>query len=182
MFKDEILYWYNIRTLQMRRVTAMHLIYRILIIGIIFSSLGFTGAVQLNQYIEKIPIIIRMDNDEFSEKNLRDEIKRLNLKFEDVVVAQYKVETGNGTSKIFKENHNLFGMKVSKLRPTTASGENYNHAYYKNWKESVLDYAFWQLQNSRGISTEDEYYKLLEGMYAESPNYIERLKTCAVTN
>lgn len=176
MFRKEILCWYNTETLQIKRFTIKNLVYTLCVIGFVFIGLGFTGAVQFNSLIEKIPVIIRMNEDEFSEDNLRSEIKRLNLKFEDIILAQYRVETGNGSSKIFKENHNLFGMKISKLRPTTAIGENYNHAFYKNWKESVLDYAFWQQQNARGIDSEEEYYKLLEGMYAEDDAYVLRLK------
>ena len=40
------------------------------------------------------------------------------------ITAQAAHETGNFTSKIFKENNNLFGMKKPAVRKTYAIGEN----------------------------------------------------------
>jgi len=45
-----------------------------------------------------------------------------------LITAQAGFETGNFTSVIFKENNNLFGMKLPKVRKTTAIGENRGHA------------------------------------------------------
>lgn len=146
------------------------------LIAFMCASLGFTSAVKFNTFIEKIPVIIRLHEEECNEINLRALIKKMNLRFEDVIVAQYKLESTSGTSQVFKENHNLFGMKVAKLRPTTALGENLNHAYYKNWQDCVVDYAFWQIQNAKNIDNESEYLQLLDGMYAEGDNYSKKLK------
>ena len=57
-----------------------------------------------------------------------------------LIVAQAGFETGNFTSVIFKENNNLFGMKLAKVRKTTAIGENRGHAVYRNLEECVKDY------------------------------------------
>lgn len=57
-----------------------------------------------------------------------------------MIFAQAAHETGNFTSDIFKENNNLFGMKMPRVRKTTAIGENRGHAVYKSVEDSVKDY------------------------------------------
>jgi len=60
-----------------------------------------------------------------------------------LLTAQAAHETGNFTSKIFKENNNLFGMKLPKKRKTTATGERYGHAVFKNIADSIQDYKIY---------------------------------------
>jgi uncharacterized FlgJ-related protein len=113
---------------------------------------------------------------EFSPKKLREYILELNIKFPHIVYAQARLETGNFKSQIFKTNHNLFGMKVATLRPTTNKGEENGHAYYEGWRESVVDYAFYQAQYLSDIKTEAEYLEYLKANYAEAPNYMAQLQ------
>jgi uncharacterized FlgJ-related protein len=113
---------------------------------------------------------------EFSPKKLREYILELNIKFPHIVYAQARLETGNFKSQIFKTNHNLFGMKVATLRPTTNKGEENGHAYYEGWRESVVDYAFYQAQYLSDIKTEAEYLEYLKANYAEDPNYMTQLQ------
>ena len=170
------LYKYNPKLLIYEPIRLKAYIWSLSGLCLIFSCFGFTGAIKFNDFLEKVPIIIRSNEQQFNEENLRKEIKRLNLRFGDIIVAQYKLETGSGTSEVFKENNNLFGMKQAKLRPSTALGENLNHAYYNNWKESVQDYAFWQVYMAKDIRNEDEYYQLLDEIYSESRDYSKKLK------
>ena len=120
--------------------------------------------------------VIIKENDKFSKEKLKEYILELNIKFPHIVYAQAILESGNFKSNIFLENNNLFGMKVSKLRPTTNKGEDKNHAFYNNWKESVQDYAFYQAAYLNKIKTEDEYFQYLKINYAENPFYVEILK------
>jgi hypothetical protein len=62
------------------------------------------------------------------------------LEMAKLIVAQAGFETGNFTSVIFKENNNLFGMKLPRIRKTTAIGENRGHAVYKSWEDCIKDY------------------------------------------
>jgi hypothetical protein len=117
-----------------------------------------------------------MDQD-FSRDKLIEEIKRLNIKFPHIVMAQSIIETGHWTSEIFMHNHNLFGMKEARIRVNTAEGTNLNHAYYRDWKESLYDYAFYQCRYLGKIKTEEEYFQYLSGSYAESPKYVSALKS-----
>jgi uncharacterized FlgJ-related protein len=168
---------FNKKTLQWEEIKIKHYVYSVLLILFIGSSVGFTGGVEISKMIERVPIIIRINNEKFSEQNLRKEIKKLNLKFENVLIQQYKLETGNGTSQVFKENNNIFGMKNAYFRPSTAIGNNLGHALYENWKYSVADMAMFQAQVLRNVHTEDEYYQFLDQFYSETKDYSTRLKS-----
>lgn len=125
---------------------------------------------------EERMIVINQNKRLFSEDSLIFILNELNVKFPHIVLAQSIVETGHWTSRIFKENHNLFGMKEAYVRVHTAKGTQHNHAYYENWIESVYDYAFYQCRYLSSISTEESYFKYLSESYAESPTYVQSLK------
>lgn len=141
-------------------------------------------SVQLNRSF----VLIDTTN-EFNEQNLTAYIKSKNLKHPHIVYAQAKLETGNFTSTIFRENNNLFGMKYvhdfksSRKRPTTAIGSKYSHAVYKHWKESVDDYLLWQqMFKKTPIEKENDYFNLLGKRYAEDKRYVKVLKTIILTD
>lgn len=120
--------------------------------------------------------------DNFSKEKFVDELKRLNVKFPHIVMAQSIIETGYWNSKIVKESNNLFGMKEALTRVNTAKGTQFNHAFYDSWRESIYDYAFWQCRYMGGVNNEQEYYAYLSQVYAEDSNYIQKLKKCVVDN
>lgn len=110
----------------------------------------------------------------FSKENMMRLIYDLNIAHPDIVIAQAIIESGNFKSNIFKENNNLFGMKMPKYRKTTAIGINRGHAVYKNWRESVIDYALWQGERAK-YSTANQYLRRLKS-YATDANYISKIK------
>lgn len=170
------LYVFDNQQLRFKQIPLKQYIYTLIIVGLLFSSLGFGTAIKFNQAIEKIPVIIRINEQEFSEKNLKKEIDKLGFKYPDIIYAQAIEETGNFKSIVFRENNNLFGLKLPNLRPTLAIGENLNHAKFKNWHESLAERALWEAQNASNIYSEKEYYQLLDAIYAEKPGYSTRLK------
>lgn len=103
----------------------------------------------------------------FSEQNLVDYLLELNIKFPDIVFSQARYETGNFKSLIFRENVNLFGMKVAVSRATTNKGEQHNHAIFDTWQMSVLDYSLWQNAYGRKFKTRESYMQYLKDVYAE---------------
>ncbi len=119
--------------------------------------------------------IILKEQNEFSKAKLKAYLVELNIRFPHIVMAQAEMETGHFTSTIFKENRNLFGMKQATKRPTTNKGEQYNHAYYDNWKASVVDYAFFQAAYLSDIKTEKQYLEYLQQNYAEDTTYVPKL-------
>jgi len=181
-----MLYYYSKQKLDFTNVTHK------VVIGI----LGYTAFLILSTFIlthnsdrrgvietitpEERMVVINENNTKFSSDTLIYMLKELNVKFPHIVLAQSIVETGHWTSKIFLENHNLFGMKEAYVRVHTAKGTQYGHAYYENWEESVYDYAFYQCRYLGAIRTEDEYFNYLSNSYAEAPNYIKILKQVIV--
>lgn len=149
-------------------ITSINLLYSIYAANNIKYITEETRAIIINEADKE---------NQFTEAKLKEYVLELNLKFPHIVLAQAYIETGNFTSKIFKENNNCFGLKQAKQRPCTALGTENNHSYYGNWKSSVQDYALYQARYLSGIKTESEYLDYLGQNYAEDPNYVTKLKT-----
>jgi uncharacterized FlgJ-related protein len=103
-------------------------------------------------------------------------LKQMNVQHPDIVVAQAILESGNFTSKLFKEHNNFCGMTVARQRPTTANRiPNSVYAGYNSWQECATDYIFWQIRYGLN-KTREQYFELLK-VYAQDPNYIVKLKS-----
>lgn len=145
-------------------------------IGFLFLIGGETIVLNKVKYIpQETKVVILRENNKFSKQKLKQMLKDMKVKFPKIVMAQAIVETGNFKSHIFKENNNLFGMKLASSRPSTARGVLNNHAYYNTWQESVQDYVLFQTAFLREVRTENEYLEYL-GSYAQSPKYRDKVK------
>lgn len=115
---------------------------------------------------------------EFTPINVYNYIKKVGIKNPDVVFSQCILETGHFSSPVFEQNHNLFGMREAKIRPTTATGTNLKHATYDNWMKSVDDYKLWQDNHDLSkIKTDKQYLNFLGSCgYAEAKKYKQTLK------
>jgi hypothetical protein len=172
------LYTYNPKILQFEKFPFTTKIFKTLSIAtLIFLFLGMNTTDTKTKYITNTDNIILVKSyNEFSEEKLIQMLKELNLPFPHITLAQAKLESGEFGSRIFKENHNLFGMKEARVRINLAQGTQYGHAYYNDWEESVLDYAFWYASYARKCKTEDELFQLLNQQYAEAGQYVSSLK------
>jgi hypothetical protein len=112
----------------------------------------------------------------FSPILLKEYLEEINMKFPDIVYAQAVLETGQFSSKVFKENHNLFGMKCARSRPFTHLGSSRGHALYMDWKMSVIDYALYQSSYLRDLRTKEQYYAYIGSHYAEDSGYLVKVK------
>ena len=124
-------YTYNRKQLQFYKFGFKNYTYFTLaLFAIVFGSYSVGRFVQIGNLsdYEKNILLINMKQELFSEDKLILLMKELNIKFPHVVLAQAKLETNNFHSGIFKENHNLFGMKEARIRISTAKGTNRNHA------------------------------------------------------
>lgn len=132
----------------------------------------------LDDYEKELVVVsLEKEKNKFSEDKFVSELKRLNVKFPYIVMAQAIAETGHYKSQVFKENNNLFGMKQATVRINTAKGTQNGHAYYDNWYQSVYDYAFYQCRYLGQINSENEYYLYLSNSYAEAGDgYVKLLK------
>lgn len=149
----------------------------VLLVGSCKESEDFSKVVnEYNKPKEKV-VFVYKNGKEFSPENLKDLISKLNLKYPEIVYAQAVLESGHFKSKSFSVGHNLFGMKVASIRPTTNSGEYLRHAKYSSWEESVYDYALYQSTIVFKIKSKNDYYAYLKRNYAGDPTYVEKLKS-----
>lgn len=158
-----------------------------LILGIIFlagyitmtsmvsnaKQAGFKEALDIPT--ESEIVILDSSDNKFTRDNLVKALKELNVRFPHIVLAQSILETGHWESRIYQENNNLFGMKQARARATTAKGTQLGHAYYDDWKESVIDYALYQAAYLNKLRTEKKYLNYLDRNYAEAKNYDKNL-------
>lgn len=125
---------------------------------------------------KRIPVVVYRDKpDMFTEDKLISYLKALNIRYPEVVFAQAVIESGNFTSKKFKKDNNLFGMKKAKSRVTLALESNGSYAIFNTWRESVIDYALYQSMFVRKIKSRDAYIRHLADSYATSSNYSSHL-------
>jgi uncharacterized FlgJ-related protein len=182
-----MLYTYCKRSLVFNRIKPSKIIKLFFIAIAIFTSAmyltyNYAKYRALEQSIdevhfeEQVIIVNQRINNDFSKKALAEELKRLNVKYPHIVMAQAMIESGHFQSNIFRSNHNLFGMKEARQRVTTARGTNLNHAYYENWKESVIDYAMFQAAYLKDLKTEAAYLLYLDANYAEAQGYDSAVK------
>lgn len=130
-----------------------------------------------SRYVNK-PVVIVQQTSEITHDEVKLYLKQINVKFPEIVYAQSVLETGNFTSSVCYENNNLYGMKISTKRPTTAIGSRNGYATYRTWQESVLDYALYQAYYFDNVKTVDEYLDSI-GNYAEDSTYIAKIKVIA---
>ena len=97
-----------------------------------------------------------------TDQQVYDELKKYNVKYPQIVLAQAKLETGNYTSTLCKKHGNLFGLK-----------RKGGYAKFNNWKESVKAYRDWVQYKYKG----GDYYVFLKKIgYASDPKYIVKVK------
>lgn len=169
-----MLYTYDESNLKFHKVSPI-IIIAILVVMFFVSFIIAYELKEVKVISAETRAIVLQEQNEFSRDKLKAYILELNIRFPHIVLAQAEIETGHFTSNIFKENNNLFGMKVATKRPTTNKGEERGHAYYDNWRESVVDYGFYSAQYLSDIKTERQYLDYLKENYAEDTNYVNKI-------
>lgn len=93
-----------------------------------------------------------------------------------IIVAQSILESNNFQSALFKRQNNFFGMKVPRVRISTTGQGKGDYKDYNTWQECATDYIFWMYHHNAHKLSEHEYFKLLGKIYAEDPEYTNKLK------
>jgi uncharacterized FlgJ-related protein len=169
--KTNLIYKKDFKTIKIFTIS----IILALIVSFIYGR--YAKIQSLDKYEKELIVLnLKVEENKFSKEKFVNILTELNVKFPHIVLAQSMVETGHWKSKIFNENHNLFGMKQARVRINTALGTQNNHAYYDTWTESVYDYAFYQCRYLGNIKTEAEYFQYLSNSYAEDTQYVATLK------
>lgn len=142
---------------------------------IIITSLALGKTLKTKETIAIEQIQIYSDPEELSIKDsVLILIKDLNIQHSDIVFQQAIIESSNFSSKVFKENNNIFGMRVPNRRPNTVVGSKHGYAVYNSWQESVIDYALFQLYSAKNLNR-DQYLNFLNKNYSTTENYSEKL-------
>jgi uncharacterized FlgJ-related protein len=158
------MYRLNKETLAYEKVTLKFYAKALLFLLLSVAGLSYTTVRVIES--EKVPVVITNDStEELTKESLRLYLKECNVKFPEIVLKQALLESNSFKSNVFKQNNNLFGMRISTSRPTTHKGDNLGFAYYTSWKESVLDYALWQASYTKSINSEKQYYDFLDEIY-----------------
>lgn len=105
--------------------------------------------------------------------------------YPEVIMAQYIIESGSGTSSLSKKARNYYGMKYigTKGRPTLQIPDMNVNGYgmYLNWQHSILDRVLWDdwFFSKKKPETREAYLNRIDGVYAEDPNYIAKVLNIA---
>jgi hypothetical protein len=177
-----MLYKFNKNSLNFEKTSKFRLVLRpILITAIITGIFGYTVRQENKDRIpEEQKLIVLQEANRFSEERLVEEIAGLNFRFPHIVLAQAKLESNNFRSYLFKENNNMFGMKLASSRLTLAKGSEHGYAAYENWTESLMDYALYYSSYLKNVRTEREYYQFLSKFYAEDITYVEKVQNLII--
>jgi hypothetical protein len=142
-----MLYKFDKKTLTYRKVSWTNGSYYILLLIVIFfMSFNISATVDkkiTEHKVEDKIMIILAEQNKFTSEKLIAKIKEMHFQFPYIIYAQALIETDHFKSRIFLENNNLFGMKEASKRINVSKGSQYNHAFYNNWSDSLLDYGFY---------------------------------------
>ena len=97
-----------------------------------------------------------------TEKNLKNELKKQGIKHPQIVLAQAKLESNLGKSKVAQRTNNLFGLR---------KGKRYRR--FSHWTKCITAYKNLVQSRYEGGS----YCAFLDKIgYAEDPNYTSKLR------
>lgn len=114
---------------------------------------------------------------DFSPQLLKEYLILKNTSNMEIVLAQFKLETGWFKSQSFMLYNNIAGMKRPKIRANLATGEGLGHASYDHWTDSVDDYFLWLDYHREKLLESDDYFDFLEKVgYSENGDYQKLLK------
>lgn len=173
---------YNHKTLSFEKLSSKTYIRVSVYAVLIFSILFYLGRISgTSDYIKSHVFnrhtdTLHIQNEPFTRPELIKLLKGCHIKYPYIVLAQAEHESGHFTSRLFKSNNNMFGMKKARQRITTAHSEKNAYANYRNWIECVHDYAMYQSTIISKISDEDEYFEYLSNNYAEDTLYVRAIK------
>jgi len=99
------------------------------------------------------------------------------LQYREVAICIHRLETGNGTSKLYRKYNNMFGFKVNKRKLHNGKTKS-NYAKYESRSASLMDYYLFEKQLIRkfGIKNQKQYIAVISKRYARNPSYGKLLR------
>lgn len=135
---------------------------------ILFIGLFYFGLVSFKPTQSKLPI-------NSYREIVFNAIDDLDFKFKDIVKAQALLESGHFKSAVFRQNNNVFGIRLPKKRETTAIGSNLGYAIYGDVCSSVEDRLLYEKRYLINLNRE-QYFAYLDRVYAKNKTYSKKLK------
>lgn len=100
-----------------------------------------------------------------TDSNVLIELMKNGCVLPTVALAQAKIESGLGKSRVGKNAKNMFGITHHKCK--YVHGKYGVYASYKTYRDNIKCY----------IHIQDNYLKNIDGKYAEDKNYIQTIKS-----
>lgn len=99
------------------------------------------------------------------------------LQYKEIAFAIFKLETGNGTSKLYRKYNNMFGFKVNSRKLHNGKTKS-GYAKYEDRNASLMDYYLFekQLIKKFGIKNQKQYIAVISKRYARNPSYGKLLR------
>ena len=129
---------------------------------LVLAAALFTPVESSQTYIRHI---WKQSSVELNDSSIMNELIKLGSPCASVGLSQIKLESGNYTSLICKENKNLAGIKYNKHG--FCIGENHGHAVYSTYEDCLKDFV--RIQNMMLTALD-------KGGYAEDTMYLKKLK------
>ena len=122
-----------------------------------------TTSIKKDTVVVTDTIFVKATIPTLSRENVLAELKKQNVPYPKIVLAQSIHETGNYKSKLCKTHNNIFGLKA---------GNKYKK--YESYIDCISDY---KKRISSRLKDGENYYKFLTRIrYAEDTEYIAKLK------
>ena len=115
-------------------------------------------------------------NNPISDEILYNYLTTMRVPHAEIIVAQAHLESQDFNSNLFKRQNNFLGMKIPRQRISTPGQGKGEYKDYATWQECTTDYIFWMHHHQAHKLNRDEYFNLLGKIYAEDPEYVEKLK------
>jgi hypothetical protein len=144
------------------------LFYVSLTINVIFVSLLLMAFTKEKPVVTKTKIIKEVVTEKdvvLNDSGITAELTKQGVILAAVACLQSRIESNHGKSNVGIQAKNLFGITFHRCKHV--AGKHGVYAKYDSYKDNIKCYAHIQKR----------YLKNIDGVYAESPLYVEKLKS-----
>ena len=145
-----------------------NLFYVSLTINVIFAILLFMAFTNPNKPIYKTKIVKEIVTEKdvvLNDSGITAELTNQGVILAAVACLQSKIESNHGKSNVGIQAKNLFGITYHRCKHV--AGKHGVYAKYNSYRDNIKCYAHIQKR----------YLKNIDGVYAEDPTYVSKLKS-----
>ena len=145
-----------------------NLFYVSLIINVIFAILLFMAFITPDKPIYKTKVVKEIVTEKdvvLNDSGITAELTNQGVILAAVACLQSKIESNHGKSNVGIQAKNLFGITFHRCKHV--AGKHGVYAKYDSYRDNIKCYAHIQKR----------YLKNIDGVYAEDPTYVTKLKS-----